>query len=130
MHFTLTNISLYYYKMFFFFYRTGTPSRSIRNVKKTAGDSGSKSGTLRGMRGTASAGKKDVGKGSNVRGKTEPTTKSARGVKSLDSKDDNKEKGEKEGDSEGKEEHDEEEKRFDSFGYDRELVDMLGTMPC
>lgn len=102
----------------------------MRNVKKAGSDSGSKSGTLRGARGSASAGKKDVGKGSNVKGKSEPTTKSARGVKSLESKDDNKEKGEKEGDSEGKEEQEEEEKKFDPFGYDRELVDMLGTLLC
>jgi len=99
--------------------------RTVRNARKPGSDSGNKSGTLRGMRGSPSAGKKDFGKGSNVRGRTESTPRSARGAKAVDSKDD-KEKGEKEGESEGKEDPDEEERRFDPSGYDRELVEMLG----
>jgi hypothetical protein len=100
--------------------------RSVRNAKKGANDSGNKTGTLRGARGSVSAGKKDVGKGSNYfRGKTEATPRSAKGAKSVESKDD-KEKGEKEGESEGKEDAEEEERRFDPSGYDRELVEMLG----
>lgn len=40
------------------------------------------------------------------------------------------EKGDKEKEEgkEDKEEGEEEEKKFDSFGYDRELVDMLGEL--
>jgi hypothetical protein len=107
------------------FFRTGgTPVRSIRNAKKSGNDSSNKSGTLRG-RGSASAGKKDAGKGPNAKGKPDATPRSAKGGKSNDSKDD-KEKGEKEGESEGKEEPEEDERRFDGSGYDRELVEMLG----